>query len=305
MDNGITKIAPDTLQGQIEADYTDRDIIVLDDIRKVPMEDSLKIDMILIIICTEGKLQVDMNGKTFTVHTGDMFICPPNVYLDNYMISPNFNSKIMGLSYPSLQRMLCVNRDIWVMMLYLAKNPVYPLTPELLELVDAYYSLISLKLKQEKGTYRKEALRALFQAVFYDLFSILSPLIADECKEENHAKQGDRIVKRFLRMLSDSQGKERSVTAYARQLCITPKYLSMACKASTGKTALEWIHEYTMNIIIRQLNYSEQSIKEISNGLNFPNISFFGKFVKARLGMSPTEYRRQWAKANKQERVRR
>lgn len=303
MNNGITKITPDALKAQIEVNYTDGDIIILDDIREIPVKGSLQMDMLLAIICMEGKLQVDMNGKTFTTNTGDMFICPPNVYLDNYMISPNFNSKIMGLSYSSLQRMLCVNRNIWDMILYLTKNPVYHLTPEQQELFSAYYSLISLKLKWEKEVYQKEVYRALFQAVFYDLFSVLSPLIADECRDDDHAKQGDHIVKRFLRMLSDSQGKERRVTTYAQRLCITPKYLTTVCKASSGKTALEWIHEYTMDVIVQQLKYSEQSIKEISDGLNFPNISFFGKFVKARLGMSPTEYRKQWAKENKQERI--
>lgn len=34
------------------------------------------------------------------------------------------------------------------------------------------------------------------------------------------------------------------------------------------------------------------SIKEISNYLEFPNLSFFGKYVKAHLGCSPTEFRR-------------
>lgn len=33
--------------------------------------------------------------------------------------------------------------------------------------------------------------------------------------------------------------------------------------------------------------------KEISTELDFPNLSFFGKFVKAHLGMAPTEYRQK------------
>ena len=34
-------------------------------------------------------------------------------------------------------------------------------------------------------------------------------------------------------------------------------------------------------------------VKEISTELDFPNLSFFGKFVKAHLGMAPTEYRQK------------
>jgi AraC-like DNA-binding protein len=38
------------------------------------------------------------------------------------------------------------------------------------------------------------------------------------------------------------------------------------------------------------------SIKEISNYLEFPNLSFFGKYVKAHLGCSPTEFRKKKSK---------
>lgn len=39
--------------------------------------------------------------------------------------------------------------------------------------------------------------------------------------------------------------------------------------------------------------YSNKSIKEIAAELDFPNPSFFGKYVKARLGLSPANYRNQ------------
>jgi len=45
--------------------------------------------------------------------------------------------------------------------------------------------------------------------------------------------------------------------------------------------------------IRQQLRYSNKTIKEICNELDFPNLSFFGKFVREHMGMSPTEYRQQ------------
>ena len=42
-----------------------------------------------------------------------------------------------------------------------------------------------------------------------------------------------------------------------------------------------------------QLKYSQKSIKEIADYLDFPNISFFGKFVRRHVGCSPKEYRRR------------
>ena len=105
--------------------------------------------------------------------------------------------------------------------------------------------------------------------------------------------QGDILFKRFIELLSDSEPKERSVSYYAEQLCITPKYLSTTIKKVSGKTAFEWINEYVMEDVKRQLSFSGKSIKEIADYLKFPNISFFGKYVKTHLGVSPTEFRRQ------------
>ena len=36
-----------------------------------------------------------------------------------------------------------------------------------------------------------------------------------------------------------------------------------------------------------------KSVKEICNELEFPNLSFFGRYVKKHLGLSPKLYREQ------------
>lgn len=42
------------------------------------------------------------------------------------------------------------------------------------------------------------------------------------------------------------------------------------------------------------LHNPDKSVKEISNELGFPNLSFFGKYVKRMLGMSPKAYRKSF-----------
>ncbi len=71
------------------------------------------------------------------------------------------------------------------------------------------------------------------------------------------------------------------------KLCITPKYLSIICKRHSGKTAIEWITEYTLADITYYLRSTSKTIKEISGILGFSNTSFFGKYVREHLHMSP------------------
>ena len=77
-------------------------------------------------------------------------------------------------------------------------------------------------------------------------------------------------------------------------LNITPKYLSVVVREVSGKTPTEWIHYYAVNVIAQRLTQTKKTIKEISVELNFPNPSFFGRFVREHLGCSPKEYREKY-----------
>ena len=69
--------------------------------------------------------------------------------------------------------------------------------------------------------------------------------------------------------------------------------LDKCVKEESGRSPLDHIHETTVNTIRQQLRYSNKTPKEICIELDFSSLSFFGKFVKEHLGMSPTDYRQQ------------
>ncbi len=98
-----------------------------------------------------------------------------------------------------------------------------------------------------------------------------------------------RIVIRKLRCIVISE--ERTVVYYAQHLHISPYYLSGIIKKETGKTALEWLTLFTINLSKHYLADTEMSIKEIADTLHFPDQSTFGRYFKHHMGCSPGEYR--------------
>ena len=67
--------------------------------------------------------------------------------------------------------------------------------------------------------------------------------------------------------------------------------MSDIIKKTSGLTAHDWIDRYTIleaKILLRSTN---KTIQEISNELNFPNHSFFSKYFKHHMGMTPKAYR--------------
>ena len=101
------------------------------------------------------------------------------------------------------------------------------------------------------------------------------------------------LFKDFIELITSLHPKPRRVEYYAGKLCITPKYLSSACKDCGGMTATGFIDLYVLKDIKYLLTHTSMSIKEICNELDFPNLSFFGRYVKRHFGMSPKAYRDQ------------
>lgn len=106
-----------------------------------------------------------------------------------------------------------------------------------------------------------------------------------------HVSRQEDLFFQFMKLLSDHITSERSVTYYASQLCITPKYLSTVVKLVSGKTPTDWIREKLIDEMKYRLCHSQATIKEIAFQLHFPNNSFFGKYFKAATGVSPTRFR--------------
>jgi AraC-like DNA-binding protein len=78
---------------------------------------------------------------------------------------------------------------------------------------------------------------------------------------------------------------------YADQLCLTPKYFSKVIKDNSGASASEWIDNYVILETKALLKSTNMTILQISDELNFPSQSFFGKYFKRVTGMSPKSYR--------------
>ena len=72
---------------------------------------------------------------------------------------------------------------------------------------------------------------------------------------------------------------------------LAPRYFSAIIKEKSGSNALQWIVQMVITEAKQLLENSDLSIKEIAARLNFPTQSFFGKYFKQYVGVSPKEYR--------------
>ena len=177
---------------------------------------------------------------------------------------------------------------------YIHKNSVRHLSPDEVESFDQYRLLINSRIKSTMFEEKKEVLQLLFGAFFCEMMGIINTKINlpdNPIDTSQKPLQADYVFKRFMEELMSDNGQHRSVSYYADKLCYSPKYLSRIVKQIRGKNALSIINEHAVECIKYELKYSSKSIKEIALDLDFPNLSFFTKYTKKHLGMTPTQFR--------------
>lgn len=287
------KVNIESIVNEAKTDYHDGDIVVMDNLKDIPVTpDMCQMEMLLIVYCAKGHANCRINESTYRLEEGNILLCLPHTFITNMNTSDDIELKILGLSNNALYRSMDMSKDFWNIILYASQNPLICLNNEKRILLNKFHDLLHFKLSNAHGIFHKEIIHSLFQCAFYELADALVSC-NDNKRFSGVIRQGDLLFRRYIELLTESGGMERSVKAYAEKLCITPKYLSSLCKKVSGKTALNWIHQFTIDSIIKRLKYSNMTIKEISDSMNFPNISFFGKFVKSQTGMSPSEYRKR------------
>lgn len=103
--------------------------------------------------------------------------------------------------------------------------------------------------------------------------------------------RNQEIAKELVRMVVQYYKTERNISFYAEKMHLSPQHLSTTIKKITGKTLTDIISSFIIHDAQAKLRSTEMTIQEIAYSLNFPDISFFGKYFKRYTGMSPKQYR--------------
>ena len=274
-------------------DYQDSELVIIDNLRDFPDFSAYKIAFNVAIVCINGKLQAAVNGKHVSVYSNQALICHSNVMVTDLMASPDIACRVICLSDRILKDALQGQYVIWNKLMFPYHTRVIDFRQNDIIIFDA----LTPVFRGVDSPLKKEILVCLLRAGFLVVCDLFLNMIDSRQEEVQKSTRTDALFHQFIETVAARRVKKMSVAFYASQLYITPKYLTTVCKKASGKSPSAWITEYVIEDVIYYLKNTEHSSKEIAHRLGFCNVSFFGKFVKAHLGMTPLEYRRSaWAK---------
>lgn len=254
--------------------------------------ETMRMGGLAIVLVLRGRVNIDVNLTSFSLSPGSLLIIgPESVFsvreiewdsIDGYVfiISPDF---IRNINFE-------VN-VMTTMSLSPNPNPVLHLNDEEVALMSRYLELIHYNtVDNTDARYARSIARSLIAAAVYQLMQFVATRRIEGTSPVMSRRAN--YIKEFFHLIGVHHCRERSVAFYASKLFISPKYLSLIVKESTGRSAAEWIDDYVILEAKNLLRFSGKNVQQVAYELNFSSQSSFGKYFKHLTGLSPTKFQR-------------
>ena len=237
-------------------------------------------------LCLEGNVAVSINLTNYNLKKNDFISLLPGSIIQYREQKSNVRLSFIGFSnkFVSSVNLIKTTMDFFPV---ISNNPVFPLTDSIANLFSDYFSLLERASAEANENLDPEIIKSILTGVLYGVGNFYR-VQNIEGRAENRSEE---ICKTLVQLIMKHYVSERQISFYASQLSISPQHLSSTVKKMTGKTVSEIIASIVIMDAKAQLKSTNQTIQEISYSLNFPNVSFFGKYFKRHVGMSPKEYR--------------
>lgn len=249
-----------------------------------------RIDAVTVLVCISGEAECTINLNRYHISRDMVVIALPDdiiqiessCRLEAYAVL--MSSALFGdIGLDSNSR-----SDFY---LRIRHNAACCLPQEQVQTLKPYYALLCENI-QNVADETPEIIRGLLRAFTYSVIArmrMCQPQTdGGDTAAGNHGKQ---LFGEFMSLVKRHHTSCRGVRFYADKLCLTPNYLSGVVKEYTGKTATEWVNDFVVVEAKIMLKDTSFSVQEISDRLNFPDQSTFGKYFKKIVGVSPKVYR--------------
>ena len=270
------------------------DILLIEDANairaeKITEKKPFKLDVSMAIIYDQGEAVSKINMKEYHIKAPAVLIVMHGHTIEPISYSDDLQGRTIVMSESFTERLFAGSTDVQAHSLYtsIMSKPILNFEKDQ-NVFSMYYDLLLNVVKSPQSEFKIQSAQHLTLAMFYGYSHMKHNLIIDN----KGTTRQEGIYSAFIDSLGDNYKNARDIGYYADKLCISAKHLSQVVKEVSGKTALEIIEEYVLTECKAMLLSTTMTIQEISDELNFPSQSVFGKYFKRLTGLSPKAYRK-------------
>jgi len=253
-----------------------------------------------VLLCEGGYIDVYYHGAMLRINKGELFVRIPDFIqpIGPYEMSEDFAFKQVTVDAGVFEQIMYEHMRVephwYSKQEYIKEHPKFELSNESKDFFYTYYHLLTLQLQDKQTAYRSQILKLIARGATMEMLNYLDKLavIAPEILSRQSTNSSDYTFHEFMHLLQRYPHK-REVQWYAKQLSITPKYLSEICRERSGKAAGEWIADITVSELKYYLRNTTMPIHEVAQAMEFPNASFFCQYTKKHTGVTPNHFRKK------------
>lgn len=269
--------------------FSSTDFIFTTDFRRACSE--AYADYCLHIICLGGSARFEIGEQLFNMVGQEVMIKSTHKPVRNLTCSADLRVEALLISWSYLRRNQPKSDYQIRGYLETMQVPVYPVMKQDIEQIHHDFHEIRLRLAKPYNNFFDDVLRREVELMIFDFYDMQSRSLGTQVEGQN---RNAGIVARFIHLLQKGLYKEnRRVDYYASLLFLTPKYLSEACVAASGSNASYWIDHFTADALTRELRDTDKTLQQIADEYHFSSVSYFSRYVKAHLHVSPSDFRKR------------
>lgn len=239
------------------------------------------------VLCTRGTVRATINLSEYTISRNDFVTVLPGSFIQIHEVSSDTRVCFAGFSSEFIARVSYVETFLDFLPMIL-NNPIMPLTEEIAQLYRNAFSLLIRAYPLPNTLDNKEILKSIFTIFFQgvgELYKRCKPTTNEPIKREHE------LYRQFIQLLMANYTQEHEVSFYAKKCGVTPAHFSGAIRKASGHSPLAIITGIIVMNAKAQLKSTRLPVKEIAFSLGFNNLSFFNKYFRKHVQMTPQEYR--------------
>jgi AraC-like DNA-binding protein len=243
------------------------------------------------IFCSRGSINFTFNDKRYSAKAGEFVFWFADSQLTDVTFSKNFKAHVLFIERDFLDNNIPDQSWSIDVTLHSRANPILHLHDRDKVKVVSNFSLLYNRYLERGHLFYNEILQLQMQLFLFDMWHIF----ANEYERRKRTIESGSLYEQFMHLVQEHCIAEREVQFYADKLNITAKHLNFVCKQNTDVTASEWIQRYAKERIVLLLKNQNLNIAEIADKMAFSSRSFFTRYVKKLLGVTPSEFRNRLA----------
>lgn len=164
-------------------------------------------------------------------------------------------------------------------------------TPVVTNIINNMFSLLKVYFDQSECTCISQLVLCQLKAFFIGFHEYLqrNPQYRLDDVKSFRVRE---LFNRFMMLLERDYKLSRDVNYYANLMNITSKYLTNIVRQVSGHTPKTIIDQYVILQLKMQLKRSGQSIKEMAWEYHFTDASFFCRYIKKHIGLTPQQLKK-------------